>query len=114
MASIEDVHQFLSEFKVKMSIWDVLFLNRKKNIQTLSDLEITPIYRKKILTELKSLDYSQGPLVDNMMNGADMWVFGKSIKNKEVYIKITMGNPSLSVICISFHLAEHPMNYPLK
>lgn len=114
MASIVDVDQFLSEFKIKMSIWDVLFSNREKNIQTLSDLEITPIYRKEILYELEVLDYSQGPLEDNMLNGAEMWVFGKTIKTKEVYIKITMGKPSLSVMCISFHLAEHPMNYPLK
>ena len=114
MASIEDVDQFLREFKVKMSIWDVLFSTREKNIQALSDLEITPIYRKEILNELEPLDYSQGPLEDKMLNGAEMWVFGKTIKTKEVYIKITMGKPSLSVMCISFHLAEHPMNYPLK
>jgi len=43
-----------------------------------------------------------------------MWVFGKTIKEKEVYIKITMGVKDNSVICISFHLARHKMNYPLK
>ena len=102
------------EFKLKMGIWDVLFLNRNKNLQTLSDLEITPGSRKKILTELENVDYSQGPLSDDMINGEGMWVFGKTIKGKEVYIKITMGGLNLSVICISFHLAEHPMNYPLK
>jgi hypothetical protein len=114
MTSMEDVEQFLKEFKVKMGIWDVLFLSREKNIQTLADLEIPPIYRKQILTELEDVDYCQGPIPDDMMNGADMWIFGKTIKSREVYIKITMGNPNLSVMCISFHLAEHPMNYPLK
>jgi len=60
---------------------DVLFLSREKNIQTLSDLDITPVYRKRILEELENVDYSEGPLEDVMINGADMWVFGKTIKN---------------------------------
>ncbi len=114
MVSIEEVDKFLSGFKVKMGIWDVLFLSREKNIQTLSDLDITPVYRKQIFEELENVDYSEGPLEDFMMNGAAMWVFGKTVKSNELYIKITVGNPSLSVVCISFHLAEHPMNYPLK
>ncbi len=114
MASNEEIEAFLNDFKVKMNIWDVVFSNRHKNLQALSDLEITPIYRKTILEELESLDYSQGPLEDDMIGEADMWVFGKFIKRQEVYIKITMGNPNLSVVCISFHLAEHPMIYPLK
>ena len=114
MASIADVESFLRDFKLKMNIWNVVFSHRQKNTQTLADLEITPNYRKKVLEELESTDYSEGPLEDKMINGADMWVFGKSIKGREVYIKITIGNPNLSVVCISFHLAEHSMNYPLK
>jgi hypothetical protein len=42
-----------------------------------------------------------------------MWVFGKDVKGQEVYIKITLGKGS-SALCISFHIAEHPMNYPFK
>ena len=114
MASIDDVEEFLSDFKLKMKIWDIVFANRQKNIQTLSDLEITPSYRRQVLEELMNKDYSEGPLEDKMINGADIWVFGKSIKNQAVYIKITLGSPNLSVVCISFHLAENPMNYPLK
>jgi len=114
MAGIVDVDKFLGDFKFKMNIRDVLFSNRLKNTQALSDLEITPISRKQILDELENIDYSEGPLEDKMMNGASMWVFGKIVKGHEVYIKITIGNPNLSVVCISFHLAEHPMNYPLK
>lgn len=114
MASVDEIDQFLKEFKVKMKIWDILFLNRAKNLQTLAELEITPGYRKNILEELESTDYSEGPLLDNMMNDSDMWVFGKKIKRQEVYIKITMGKPNLSTVCISFHLSEYPMQYPLK
>ena len=43
-----------------------------------------------------------------------MWVFGKLIKNHEIYIKISLGIEGSSVICISFHLAEYKMTYPLK
>jgi len=114
MASNDDVEEFLGDFKLKLKIWDVVFTNRHKNTQTLADLEISPNYRKEILEDLECLDYSEGPLEDTMIGGPGMWVFGKLIKGQEVYIKITIGHPNLSVVCISFHLAEYPMNYPLK
>lgn len=116
MASkFQQVEQFLKDFKIKMSIWNVLFRDdRGKNISTLSELELRPIERKKILEELIATDYSEGPLPETLYQGSDMWVFGRIIKKKEVYIKITMGVGGSSVICISFHIAEHPMNYPLK
>ena len=43
-----------------------------------------------------------------------MKVFGKDIKGRDVYIKITMGMANCQTICISFHLAEHPLTYPFK
>lgn len=110
-----EVATFLNDFKEKMKFWDVLFRDdRGKNAQALVDLELRPIERKTILEALQTKDYSEGPLAEILYGGADMWVFGKTIKKKEVYIKITMGAMSSSVICISFHLAQHKMNYPLK
>jgi len=111
---VEEVEDFLRQFRVKMKIWDILFLSREKNIQTLTDLEITSAQRKKIIEDLEYKDYSEGPLEDKMMGGASMWVFGKIIKKREIYIKITLGKANLSVICISFHIAEHPIKFPLK
>jgi hypothetical protein len=109
------VASFLKDFKEKMKFWDVLFRDdRGKNAQALVDLELLPIERKAILETLETKDYSEGPLEEKLYGGAEMWVFGKTIKKKEVYIKITMGAMSSSVICISFHLAHHKMNYPLK
>jgi hypothetical protein len=43
-----------------------------------------------------------------------MWVFGKQVKKNEVYIKVSMGIENNGAVCISFHIAEHPMNYQLK
>ena len=98
-----------------MKFWDVLFRDdRGKNAQALVDLELRPKERKAIIETLETKDYSSGPLTEKLYGGADMWVFGKTIKKKEVYIKITMGAMGCSVICISFHLAQHKMNYPLK
>ena len=106
---------FLKEFKEKMKFWDVLFRDdRGKNLQALIDLELRPRDRNKILETLETQDYSEGPHKEKLYGGAEMWVFGKTIKNKEVYIKITIGAKNSSVICISFHLAQHKMNYPLK
>jgi hypothetical protein len=115
MNSETTVASFLKYFKEKMKFWDVLFRDdRGKNAQALIDLELLPVERKAILETLETKDYSEGPLEEKLYGGAEMWVFGKTIKKKEVYIKITMGAMSSSVICISFHLAQHKMNYPLK
>ncbi|MFN7912039.1 MAG: toxin [Bacteroidota bacterium] len=115
MPNSKAVEHFLKEFKQKMKIWDVLFRDdRGKNAQTLADLEIRPSDRKKVLEDLKVEDYCQGPLEETLYLGNDMWVFGRVIKKKQVYIKITMGFKGASVLCISFHLAEHELNFPLK
>ena len=115
MSTEKDVALFLREFKDKMRIWDILFRDdRGKNSQALVDLEFRPVDRKAALEALVTQDYSEGPLEEKLYGGPDMWVFGKTIKKKEVYIKITVGGHGSSVICISFHLAEHKMQYPLK
>ena len=114
MTKQDEVVYFLQEFKAKMAIWPILFRDdRGKNMATLSVLEITPLYREKVLSESETKDFSEGPLPELLHGGADMWVFGKEIKKQEVYIKISLGK-STNAICISFHLAEHKMKYPFK
>ena len=115
MATKQDVIDFLSDFHQKRHIWSILFRNdRGKNTQALADLEITPSYRNKVIADLKIENYSEGPLKDNLNKGPEMWVFGKTVKGVEIYIKITMGLPGSHVVCFSFHQAEHPIQYPLK
>jgi hypothetical protein len=115
MATQHDVEFFLSVFKDKMKVWDVLFRDeRGKNAQTLADLELRPIDRKAILEGLEPGDYYRGPREEALYGGSDMWEFGKTVKKQEIYIKITMGARGSSVLCISFHIAERPLTYPFK
>jgi hypothetical protein len=115
MVSKQEVEKYLKEFKVKMKIFGLNILHdRGKNQQTLHDLEISPSKRKEIINALKAEDYSEGPLEEKMRGILPMWVFGKEIKGKEIYIKISMGSENDSTICISFHIAEHPIEYQFK
>lgn len=67
-----------------MEIWGILFRNdRGKNIQTLIDLNITEIERLQIIRTIEVEDYSEGPIIDTLHHGTDMWVFGKDVKDRE-------------------------------
>ena len=109
------VQSFLHKLKQIINIWDIVFVNRPKNsIQHLADLGITANSRKEIIFQLEIEDYNKGPLPETQYNGNDMWVFGRFVKKQEVYIKLTIIEETGKTICISFHKAEHPMEYPFK
>ncbi len=115
MSNLNEVIRFLNDFKAKLDTWGIYFRDeRGKNFQTLLDLELSYNDRVQVLIDLKKEDYSEGPLEDRLYEKASMWVFGKIVKTKEIYIKITLGIKDSKVICISFHTSVHPMNYPLK
>jgi hypothetical protein len=108
-----DVESFLSDFKTKMNVFEVIYKNRNKNLQALADLEISSAKRTEILKSLEVKDYYKGPSKDRD-EGPDLWEFGKIVKGKDVYIKVHMGNENRPVICVSFHLAERAIIYPFK
>jgi hypothetical protein len=117
MKKREEVEQFLQDFIIKSKIWDVIIRvdrTNNKNLLTRLELEINYTDIRRTLSELTCEDYSEGPIPDKLYNISDMWVFGKTIKKKEVYIKIQLGRPGSSTICISFHFSEHKMKYPFK
>lgn len=115
MVSKQEVEKFLKEFSVKTEVFGILFLDdRGKNLQTLHDLEISPARRKEIIANLKSENYCEGPLEEKMRGILPMWVFGSVVKQTTVYIKISMGSENNCAVCISFHIAEHPLKYPYR
>lgn len=115
MITKEDVESFLNQFHAKMKIFGILYRDdRGKNRKALEELEIVPQYRKVVIENLKVEDYVKGPVIDELNKLGELWVFGTDIKNREIYIKIMMGMQNSQTICISFHLAEHPLTYPFK
>ncbi len=111
----EEVQSFLEQFHAKMKVYDILFRDdRGKNKKTLEELEIVPSYRKVVIESLTAEDYVEGPVIDKLNKLGEMWVFGKDVKDREIYIKIMISEHCGQTICISFHLAEHPMKYPFK
>ena len=92
MVSIEEVKTFLEQFNVKAQIFGIRFRNdREKNKETLRLLEISPLQREVIVKNLQVQDYVEGPIIDVLNKEGEMWVFGKDVKEREVYIKITLG-----------------------
>ena len=108
----KEVEAFLRQFLPKMEVMGIIFLNRQKNQEALRILGITPSARKEIIRSITSDDYIE-TIVDEFSYG-DMWVFGKDCNGVDVYVKIALGRPNTNTICISFHTAEHPLNYAFK
>ena len=115
MIEAEDVRRFLAQFNAKVKVYGILFRDdRGKNREALQILDITPLQRELIVKNLELQDYVEGPVIDILNRQKEMWVFGKGVKGREVYIKITLGYENGQTICISFHIAEHPLSYPFK
>ena len=104
MIAITEVETYLKELKIKIDIFGILFLDSRKNQQTLNDLEISPSMRKQVVNSLIAEDYSEGPLNEKMRGLLPMWVFGKIVRKEEMYIKVSMGNVNCQAVCISFHI----------
>lgn len=116
MPTKEEVNAFLQQFHSRMKIWNVVFRDdRSKNVQALIDLGIVANARKSVLEKLTIQDFSEGPTKDGLNSGPDLWVFGKEVKEQEVYIKVTIGMAKEGpVLCISFHPSERSMQFPFK
>ncbi|MBQ7945220.1 MAG: type II toxin-antitoxin system MqsR family toxin [Bacteroidales bacterium] len=109
------VQAFLNRFHAKMKVFGILYRDdRAKNRQTLQELELIPSYRRMVIESLTTEDYVDGPVMDTLYKVGEMWVFGKDVKGREVYIKLMLSAVTGQSLCISFHLAEHPLHYPLK
>ena len=88
---------------------------RKKNMDTLAELDMNVGDVSELLMSLIPEHYCAGPLKDSKIAG-DLWVFGKVVKKKEVYIKLKLSGDEKEhfVRVISFHFPDKPMKYCFK
>lgn len=109
------VREFLIEFKGIVSSHGLHIVQRPVNKDALTELGLTKENVKDEILSLSVADYCTGPEIDRDMPG-DIWVFGKTIDGKEVYIKLKIVNKGGKKIatCISFHPARYPLSFPFR
>lgn len=74
------------------------------------DYETSDIVER--LKELTVQEYSETLYDKDDDNPPLLFVFGKDINCKKVYIKLKIKDVKKKVLCLSFHYAEYVMNFP--
>ena len=111
----EKINIFLKEFKMVAKQRGIDFIPRQEFIETLILFGITRRNCEEEILSLSVDDYCQGPDDDRDRPGK-VWVFGRHIEGREVYIKLKLAMVGKETIakCLSFHPAEFPLCFPLR
>ncbi len=113
-AKREEVANFLKEFKeTAVQYGGIFFANRYEYDLTRQTLGINKFWVENEIYNLKPDNYSTGPEPDYGKPG-NVWIFGKNIRGREVYIKLKVTAADIGKIakCISFHIADRRIKYP--
>ena len=98
----------------------MIIRSRKDEIEystnyTLVDLEYDSFDVVERLKELTVAEYSETLIDKDDDKPPLLFVFGKDINNKLVYIKLKIkGETDKKVLCLSFHYAKYDMKFPYK
>lgn len=110
-----EVRGFLREFRRLAKTTGIYLVDTTKTDQTLVQLGLTRKTCKQEILGLSVLDYASGPQPDFDRPG-EVWVFGKMVEAHEIYIKLKIVRAEAHdrPICISFHIAESPLDHPFQ
>ena len=64
------------------------------------------------LKELKVEEYSETKIDRDDVNPPMLFVFGKGINGKLIYVKLKIRDQQKQVVCVSFHYAKDKMEFP--
>jgi hypothetical protein len=108
----QEASDFLDEIKRQISTTGLGFMNsRIDNKNTRSDLGLDVNIQKEIINNLTADNYCSGPEPDEKYKWKMVGVFGTTYNGVELYIKLSIGEATEKVICLSFHEAKFPMRY---
>lgn len=110
LSSRKDVEAFLEEMRVAIKFGKVNFVDRPKNMNTLTKLGWMP---EDAIDEIETLtydEYKNGPEIDRKYPTSDkLWVFKKEIEGENFYIKLKVEHQvDDSLRVLSFHFDELP------
>ncbi len=117
-ASKKEINAFLKRCR-KIIETSFIRLRRAENEKTIRELGLTNEQVKEVICSLTVEYYSSGPTPHHHTTDL-VWIFGKQIKNREVYVKILIsetndpGELIDTVFCQSFHFAKHDIHYPYQ
>ena len=117
ISSRSDIVAFLEELKDAINNDCQMFFNySKKNQATLLKLDYDESDIMRELLSLRIQDYSETVFDTDNSDPPLLFVFGKMIMSKEVYIKlkVRVHGENKTTLCISFHFSEHSMLYPYQ
>lgn len=114
--NIAQVTKFLKAFKGAADVSTITYYRNQKNLDVFTVLGISQYHRTEYILGLKPSHYAQGPLEDDKGRESSWWIFGTEIEGREIYIKIQISSSRRGPkpICMSFHIADHPLSYPFR
>ena len=119
IAFLEDLKELLGREDFDIDA-DFMLINKKKaddeehsTPYTLLDLDYDTWDVVERLKELTVAEYSETKIDKDDLDPPLLFVFGKDINRKLVYVKLKIkGNQKRRVLCVSFHYAKNPMRFP--
>ena len=119
IAFLEELKEILENDTFDIDTNFTLIRKKKPNDEehstpyTLLDLDYDVWDVVKRLKELTVSEYSETRIDKDDQNPLLLFVFGKDIKGKLVYVKLKIkGEQNRRVLCVSFHYAREQMNFP--
>lgn len=64
------------------------------------------------LKELKVEEYAETKTDTDDINPPILFVFGKDINDRLIYVKLKIRDQQKQIVCVSFHYAKDKMQYP--
>lgn len=114
LARLDEVRDILLRIKLAVTndrTWR--FLDREKNLASMSRLGLIRMDVATILKQLQPEDYVEGPLADERGRSFIWWVFGPNHAGKQLYVKVGFNDRNV-LYCMSLHEAEYPLHLPLR
>ena len=116
---LSDLHKLLEREDFDINTDLKLIRNKKQGADqkfstpyTLLDLDFDMEDVINKLKELEMEEYSETKIDKDDVNPPILFVFGKYINGKLIYVKLKIREQKKQVICVSFHYAKDKMKFP--